>query len=92
MLDLLKPWFGMNVVEFEPFVAEHPQFLVYGDFFRMAFLNWIATELRGRGMRLELLKHQGDNVFLLASRGGGGAAAFGSAPSRGSSAGESRTP
>ena len=68
MLDLLKPWFRMNVVEFESFVAEHPQFLVYGDFFRTAFLNWITPELQRRGMRLELLNRAGDNLFLVASR------------------------
>ena len=70
MLDLLRPWFRMNVVEFEPFIADHPQFLVYGDFFRLGFLNWMTPELQHRGMRLELLNRQGDNLFLLASRSG----------------------
>ncbi len=64
----------MNVVEFEPFVAQHPQFLVYGDFFRMAFVNWMTAELRHRGMRLELLNREGDNLLLLASRHEGEAA------------------
>jgi hypothetical protein len=70
MLDLLRPWFRMNVVEFEPFIADHAQFLVYGDFFRLGFLNWMTPELQQRGIRLELLNRQGDNLFLLASRGG----------------------
>jgi hypothetical protein len=74
MLDLLKRWFGMNVMEFEPFVAQHSQFLVYGDFYQMAFLNWITAELQRRGMRLELLHRQGADLFLLASRSDGAAA------------------
>ena len=75
MLDLLKPWFGMNVVEFEPFVARHPRFLLYGDFYELGFLNWITAELQGRGMRLELLNRAGDDLFLVASRSDGPAAA-----------------
>ena len=31
MLDLLRPWFRLNVLEFEPYVAAHARFLVYGD-------------------------------------------------------------
>jgi hypothetical protein len=68
MCDLLKPWFRMNVVAFEPFVTEHPQFLVVGDFYELGFLNWITPELQRRGMRLELLNRAGDQLFLLASR------------------------
>jgi hypothetical protein len=60
----------MNVVEFEPFVAEHPRFLVYGDFFRLAFLNWITAELRERRARFELLNQADDNLFLLVIRDG----------------------
>jgi hypothetical protein len=70
MLDLLKPWFHMNVVEFEPFVGEHSRFLVYGDFYRMSFLSWLTPELHRRGLRLELLNRQGDNLLLLVSRSG----------------------
>lgn len=69
MLDLIGPWFGMRVVEFEPFLAGHDEFLIYGDFIRLGFLNWIVPELQARGMRLELLNRGGDNLFLLA-RGG----------------------
>jgi hypothetical protein len=65
MLDLLKPWFGMNVVRFHPFLAAHPRFLVYGDFVRLSFLNWLLPELHARGMRTELLNRAGDNLLLL---------------------------
>jgi hypothetical protein len=67
MQQLLGPWFHMNVVDFEPFLAGHSQFLVYGDFFRLAFLNWIGSELRERGWHLELLNFEGDNLLLLAT-------------------------
>jgi hypothetical protein len=75
MLDLLRPWFGMNIVEFEPFMAEHPRVLLYGDFVRLGFLNWMLPELQARGMRIELLERRGDNLLLLASRGRGEGAA-----------------
>jgi len=68
MLDLLKPWFHMNVVAFEPFMAEHSRFLVYGDFVRLSFLNWLEPELRARGMHSEILNRGGDNMLLLAWR------------------------
>lgn len=68
MLDLVQPWFHLNVVRFEPFVTEHSRFLVYGDFVRLTFLNWIVVELRARGWHTELLNRAGDNMLLLASR------------------------
>jgi len=71
MLDLLQPWFHLNVVRFEPFVREHSRFLIYGDFVRLSFLNWLVPDLRARGWRVELLNRAGDNMLLLASRDGG---------------------
>jgi hypothetical protein len=68
MLDLLAPWFPMNVVAFEPYVARHPDFLLYGDFVRLSFLNWILPELQDRGYRIELLDRAGDNMLLRATR------------------------
>jgi len=68
MLDLVRPWFGMNVLEFEPFIARHERFLVYGDFVRRAFLNWLLPELHARGLRTELLNRSGDDMLLLVSR------------------------
>ena len=68
MLDLLRPWFGMHVVEFEPYTAAHPRFLLYGDFVRLSFLNWLLPELHTRGWRTELLNMGGDNMLFLASR------------------------
>ena len=68
MLDLLKPWFRMNVTEFQPFMAEHSRFLVYGDFMRLAFLNWLLPELQAQGMRIQLLNRAEGALLLLASR------------------------
>jgi hypothetical protein len=80
MLDLLRPWFGMHVVEFEPYMAAHSRFLVYGDFVRLSFLNWLLPELHARGWRTELLNRGGDNLLLLASRDRGAAPVAGSMP------------
>ena len=70
MLDLVKPWFGMNVVPFEPFIETHAEFFVYGDFVRLGFLNWIVPELHAQGMRTELLNRAGDHMLLYVSRDG----------------------
>jgi hypothetical protein len=70
MLDLVKPWFHMNVEPFESFVATHNEFFVYGDFVRSGFLNWILPELHAHGVRTELLNRAGDDLLLYASRDG----------------------
>jgi hypothetical protein len=70
MLDLVGPWFGMNVVRFEPFIAAHGRFLVFGNFGQQGFLNWIVPELRVRGMRTELLNQAGGDMLLSVSAGG----------------------
>ncbi len=69
MLDLIGPWFGMHVVRYREFMQAHPAFLVYGDFVRNSFINWILPDLRAQGMRIELLERGGDNLLLLAYRG-----------------------
>jgi hypothetical protein len=58
----------MNIQPFEPFMAAHPRVLVYGDFIRLGFLNWMLPELQARGLHIELLNREGDNLFLLVSR------------------------
>jgi hypothetical protein len=66
MIDLVKPWFRMHVVDYDTFVAGQPRFLVFGN--SGSFLSWLLPELRARGMRLEFRGRRGDNLFLLASR------------------------
>jgi hypothetical protein len=68
MLDLVKPWFRMNVADYNTFVAEHPRFLVYGNYGVLAFLNWLLPELQARGMRIEFRGRRGEYWFFLASR------------------------
>jgi uncharacterized membrane protein len=68
MLDLVKPWFRMNVADYNTFVAEHPRFLVFGNFGVLAFLNWLVPELQAGGMQIEFRERRGDNFFFLASR------------------------
>jgi hypothetical protein len=68
MLDLIGPWFRMRVEPFGSFLAEQRRFLVYGDFVRLSFLNWLLPELRERGMRVELLNRGGDMMMLRVSQ------------------------
>ena len=68
MIDLIGPWFHMNVVPFDGFVATHARFFVYGDFVRLSFLNWIVPELQAQGFHAELLNRAGDNMLLYVSR------------------------
>jgi hypothetical protein len=70
MLELVKPWFGLNVVPFKSFVAAHAEFFVYGDFLRISFLNWILPELHAQGMRTELLNQADDDMLLYVYRDG----------------------
>ncbi len=68
MVDLIKPWFRMNVTDFQSFVVEHPRFLVYGNFGGLGFLNWILPELQANNMRVEFRGRNGEYLFFLVSR------------------------
>jgi len=68
MIDLIKPWFHMNVTDYKSFIAEHPRFLVYGNFGALGFVNWILPELQANNMRVEFRGRNGDNLFFLVSR------------------------
>jgi hypothetical protein len=64
----VKPWFRMNVADYNTFVAEQPRFLVYGNYGVLGFLNWLLPELQARGMRIEFRGRRGEYWFFLASR------------------------
>jgi hypothetical protein len=49
-------------------MAGHSRFLLYGDFVRLSFLNWLVPELHARGWRTELLHLSGNDMLFLASR------------------------
>ncbi len=68
MVDLVKPWFGMNVTEYKSFIAAHPRFLLYGNFGGLSFLNWILPDLQANDMRVEFRGRNGDNLLFLISR------------------------
>jgi hypothetical protein len=51
MVQLVGPWFHMNVIPFEAFLASNPKFFLYGAW----LLNWVNRALIERGFRLEFL-------------------------------------
>nr|MDQ3622139.1 glycosyltransferase family 39 protein [Verrucomicrobiota bacterium] len=62
MVDLLKPWFRLNVVDYESYVASQSRFLVYGN---LGFLSWITQELKKDGRRIELRGRNGNDFLFL---------------------------
>lgn len=62
MIDLLKPWFRLNVTDYHSYIASHPRFLVYGS---LGFLSWIIPQLKEDGMRIELRDREGDKFLFL---------------------------
>ena len=65
MIDLLKPWFGLNVTDYKSYTASHPRFLTYGSF---GFLNWITPQLEEDGMRIEMRGRNGGKFLFLVYR------------------------
>jgi hypothetical protein len=65
MLDLVGPWFRLPVEAFEPYIASHPRFWVYGN---LGWLTWITDELRADGWRIELQDRLGGEYLLLVTR------------------------
>lgn len=64
MLDLMKPWFHLNVEEYSPYVATQQRFLVYGDLWPY---SWLLSELTAAGMRIEVRGRHGNDLLLLVS-------------------------
>lgn len=62
MIDLIKPWFGLNIQAYKPYVSSHPEFFVYGD---LGFLSWLVPELQADGRRLEMLDKNGGKFLFL---------------------------
>ena len=52
-LDLLKPWFHLNVQPYQPYRASQRAFLLVGD--PQYFLNWITQDLASSGAEMELV-------------------------------------
>jgi hypothetical protein len=68
MLDLVGPWFGMNVQHYDTFVASHPSYLVLGNFGALAFLNWLVPELQAEGAHMDLRAVDGERIFFHVGR------------------------
>jgi 4-amino-4-deoxy-L-arabinose transferase-like glycosyltransferase len=62
MVDLLGPWFHLNVTDYNSYVVSHPRFLIYGN---LGFLNWVTNRLKEDGMRSELRGRNGDKFLFL---------------------------
>jgi hypothetical protein len=65
MFDLLKPWFGLNVQAYRPFLASQKPFLLCGD--PQYFLNWVLRDLASSDMRLELKGQYKEILLFLVS-------------------------
>jgi hypothetical protein len=66
MVDLLGPWFRLNVTDYTSYVRSHSQFFVYGN---LGFLSWIIEELKEDGMRVELRGRNGSEFLFLVNHG-----------------------
>jgi hypothetical protein len=64
VVDLLKPWFGLNVTDYKSYVAARPRFLLLGD---PQFFSWIVPQLEEDGMQLELKGSEGSTMLFIVS-------------------------
>jgi hypothetical protein len=71
MVHLLQPWFHWRVEDYEPYIASHQRFLVYGPVGTGGasitnsgyFLNWVLSDLVARHMQVEL-KARNEEILL----------------------------
>jgi hypothetical protein len=67
LLRLLRPWFGVNVQEYRPYLTGHRSFFLLGD--PQYFLNWVLRDLTLSGALLELrADHREVLLFHVRSR------------------------
>jgi len=64
MVDLLKPWFGLNVTDYKSYVAARPRFLLCGD---PQHFSWIVPQLEEDGMQFELKGFEGSTMLFIVS-------------------------
>ncbi len=64
MVDLLKPWFGLNVTDYKSYIAARPRFLLCGD---PQHFSWIVPQLEEDGMQLELKGFDGRIMLFTVS-------------------------
>ena len=66
MLELIGPWFHMNVVPFEQFANSKAPFLIYG-YPDLQRFSWVIPALKDRGFRIELQSSIDDRYLFLAT-------------------------
>ena len=64
MVDLLKPWFRLNVTDYKSYILRQPQFLLCGD---PTFFSWIVPQLEEDGFKLELKGLDGKLMLFIVS-------------------------
>jgi hypothetical protein len=62
MLDLLKPWFRLNVQQYRPYLDSGREFLLVGE--PHYFLNWVLQDLVASGAHIELRDRRQEFVLL----------------------------
>lgn len=67
MVRLLKPWFHLRVEAYEPYIASHERFFVFGpvDVGRYS-LNWVLADLVVRRREVEFKARAEGNLLFLA--------------------------
>ena len=63
MLELVGPFFHINVVPFEAFINSERSFLLYGRVDLTSF-NWVMRALKERGFRIEFQSSLGDKYLF----------------------------
>jgi hypothetical protein len=63
MLDLLKPYFGLPIEEYDSYVASQRRFFVYGS--AGYFMNWLLSDLATKRWRVELKGRNKDSLLFL---------------------------
>jgi hypothetical protein len=65
MVDLIKPWFGLNVTDYKTYISQQPQFLLLGD---PEYFSWIVPQLQEDGMQLDLKAFRGATMLFIVTR------------------------
>jgi hypothetical protein len=64
MVDLIKPWFHLNVIDYKSYIATRQAFLLCGD---PGLYSWIIPQLYDDGMQMDLKGFDGNILLFLVS-------------------------
>ena len=62
MINLIKPWFHLNVTDYKSFILSQRRFYLYGS---PSYLCWLIPELKMTDLRLEFRGQSGSNFLFL---------------------------